>query len=335
MRRSLTPVVVAAALTLSIPALAQERAPSACPPGSWFCADADVHVAPPAAQPQLQPAKPRPDQQQPQAAPPVVVEEPVQPADEPPPPPVRRPRRPPGDVPPPPVVIYQPVPPPQVIVIAPGYGYGYGYPYSRPARTAPPPPPAPKPARWQSEFGINLRVEGVALGNRSGSSFNVGMGGVGLSLRYRPVPHFAFDLGADVLAGTDYNGFQRLEVPISLNGIFYLNPRNRLQVYLIGGANVSRAEVSSNPSAVAQELLAPTGGGQYGATYTYFGGQGGMGLEVRVSKRVAIDLDGLAFVRERIGDTQQTPPEFVNPRTGQTTNTSAGGLFRGGLTFWW
>ncbi len=325
MRRSLTPVVVAAAMTLSIPALAQERAPSPpspCPPGSWFCADADVRVAPPAVQPQ--PAKPRPEQS-PQAAPPVVVEEPVQPADE-PPPPVRRPRRP-----PPPVVIYSPVPPPQVIVIAPGYGYGY--PYSRPARTAPPPPPAPKPPRWQSEFGINLRVEGVALGHPGGSSFNVGMGGVGQSLRYRPVPHFAFDLGADVLAGNDYNGFQRLEVPVSLNGIIYINPRNRVQVYLIGGANVSRAEVSSNQSALAQELLAPTGGGQYGATYTYFGGQGGLGLEFRLSKRVAIDLDGLAFVRERIGDIQT--PEFVNPRTGQTTNTSAGGLFRGGLNFWW
>ena len=287
---------------------------------------------------QLQPAKPRPEQQQPQAAPPVVVEEPVQPADEPPPPPpVRRPRRPPPDMPQPPVVIYQPVPeapPPQIIVIAPGYGYGYGYPYGRPARTAPPPPPAPNPARWQSEFGINLREEGVALGNRGGSSFNVGMGGVGLSLRYRPVPHFAFDLGADVLAGTDYNGFQRLEVPISLNGIFYLNPRNRVQVYLIGGANVSRAEVSSDGSSpLAQQLLAPTGGGQYGATYTYFGGQGGMGLEFRLSKRIAIDIDGLAFIRKRIGDIKA--PEFINPETGQTTNTSAGGLFRGGLNFWW
>jgi hypothetical protein len=322
----LTPVVVAAALSWCAPALAQEK-PSACPPGSWFCADADVHVQSPAAQPQPQPAHPRPEAQQ--AAPP-VVEEPYEP--EAPPPPVNRPRRPPP--PPgaqPPVVLYQPVPyapPPQVIIIAPGYGYGYGY--GRP-RTPPPPPPAPKPARWQSEFGINLRVEGIAIGRPGSSSMSAGMGGVGLSLRYRPVPHFAFDLGADVLAGTDYNGFQRMEVPISLNGIVYLNPRNRVQVYLIGGGTVSRAEVRSDTP--APQLQPVDGGGQYGATYTYFGGQGGLGLEFRLSKRIAIDIDGLAFIRKRIGDIQA--PEFINPETGQTTNTSAGGLFRGGLNFWW
>src|SRR5262249_26225036 len=145
------------------------------------------------------------------------------------------------------------------------------------------------------------------------------------------VPHFAFDLGADVLAGNDYNGFQRVEVPISLNGIIYLNPRNRVQVYLIGGANVSRAEVRSDTPA---PQLAPVGdSGQFRPRYTYFGGQGGLGLEFRLSKRVAIDLDGLAFIRKRIGDIRA--PEFINNETGQTTNTSAGGLFRGGLQFWW
>jgi hypothetical protein len=338
MRRSLTPVVVAAAMSLSLPALAQDKPstqpPSACPPGAWFCAEADVNVPPPAAQPQ--PARPHPQPAQPQ----VIVEEPVQPdPDAPAPPPVHRPRRPPP--PPaagPPVVIYQPVPdapPPQVIIIAPGYGYGYpyGYPYGRPARPAqpPPPPPRPKPQRWQSEFGINLRVEGVALGHAGGSSLNVGMGGVGLSLRYRPVPHFAFDLGADVLAGNDYNGFQRMEVPISLNGMIFLNPRNRVQVYLIGGGNISRAQVRSDTP--APQLAPVDGGGQYGATYTYVGGQGGLGLEFRLSKRIALDMDGLGFIRKRIGDIQA--PEFINPETGQTTNTSAGGLFRGGLTFWW
>jgi opacity protein-like surface antigen len=328
MRRSLTPIVVAAAMSMSIPALAQEKPPS-CPPGSWFCADADVHLQP-VVPPVVQQAPERPKQEAPQAAPPpVVVEEPVQPVPDAPPPEVHRPRRPPAA--PPPVVIYQPVPdapPPQIIVIAPGYGYGYGY--GRPVRPVPPPPAAPKPQRWQSEFGINLRVEGIVLGHPGGSSFNAGMGGVGLSLRYRPVPHFAFDLGADVLAGNDYNGFQRMEVPVSLNGIIYLNPRSRVQVYLIGGANVSRAEVRSDSPA---PQLSQRDDGSFGATYTYFGGQGGLGLEFRLSKRIAIDLDGLAFIRKRIGDIKA--PEFIDPSTGQTTNTSAGGLFRGGLQFWW
>src|SRR5690348_6297199 len=45
MRRSFLPLFVAAAMALSAPALADQPG---CPPGSWFCADADVNVNPPA-----------------------------------------------------------------------------------------------------------------------------------------------------------------------------------------------------------------------------------------------------------------------------------------------
>ena len=235
-------------------------------------------------------------------------------------------------------MVYQPVPtapPPQVIIITPGYGYGYRY--AAPPRPAAPAQPAPP--RWQSEFGLNLRVEGVALGKPSGAAFNAGLGGVGMSLRYRPTPHFAFDLGIDLLAGVDYNGFSRTEVPVSLGGMIFFNPKSRVQFYILGGANISRAQVRSDTpyaqgATSGTPLLNPVdGGAQYGATYTYFGGQGGGGLEFRLSRRVAIDLDVVGFVRERIGNTDT--PEFVNPSTGQTTNVSGGAIGRGGLTFWW
>jgi opacity protein-like surface antigen len=160
-----------------------------------------------------------------------------------------------------------------------------------------------------------------------------GMGGVGLSLRYRPVPHFAFDLGVDVLAGNDYNGFQRVEVPVTLNGMLYLNPRSRVQVYLMGGANISRAQVRSNQA--SPQLSLSQEGDQYGANYTYFGGQGGGGLEFRISRRVALNLDSLGFVRTRVDDHADRSPEFIDYRTGRTTNVSGGALVRGGLTFWW
>jgi len=328
MRRCLPLVVVAAAMSFSIPALADGS--QRCPPGAWFCADAEVTV----------PGVPAPP-----AAPVIRVAPQVQvvevPADDPqpaPPPVRRRPPPPPGSRPaPPPVVVYQPMPTasqPQVIVITPGYGYGYGgyggYQYAPPR---PPPMAAPRPLpapRWQSEWGLNLRVEGVALGHSS-AGINPGLGGVGMSLRYRPVPSFAFDLGADVLMGTDYNGFQRTETPLSLSGMLFLNPRSRAQFYLLAGANVARAEVKSNQAA---PQLTQVDGGGYGATYTYFGGQGGAGFEFRLSRRVALDLDGIAFIRTRMGgNTQQ--PEFTDPVSGQTTNTSAGGIFRGGFTFWW
>jgi opacity protein-like surface antigen len=310
MRRCLTQMFVAAvALSLPLPALAQQ---SKCPPGAWFCGEVDVQV------PGVGQARP----QIPPQAPPAVDDQ-----DAPPPPPAARRQAPAAQ---PPVVVYQPVPaqpPPQIIVVTPGYGYGGPYAY----RPRPAPIAAPAQPRWQPEFGLNLRVEGAAVGHPNGANYSSGLGGVGLSLRYRPVPHFAFDLGADFLAGTDYNGFSRMEVPISLNGIIYVNPRSRVQFYLIGGMSVSRAQVrSDSPSPILRPV---DGGSSYGADYTYFGGQGGAGLEFRLSRRVALDIDGLGFVRRRIDDGRE--PEFVDPDTGRTTNVSGGGLFRGGINFWW
>jgi hypothetical protein len=329
-------VVVAAAMSFPLPALAAGN----CPPGSWFCADAEVNVPGPAPAPRI-PA---------QVAPPPVEEQ-----EAPAPPPVRRFRPPPppqgyapapqGYAPapqgyaPPPVVIYQPVPnapPTQVIVVTPGYGYGYGQGYSAPyARPRPPMISAPPVPRWHSEWGMSLRVEGMGINKPGGGTFSAGLGGVGLSLRYRPVPHFAFDMGVDVLAGTDWNGFQRTEVPVSLSGMIFVNPRSRAQFYLLFGGNISRAQVHGDPGAPNG-----AGNGAYFAngegheSYTYAGGQAGGGFEFRLSRRVAIDLDVVGFVRKRVDGGNGTP-EFTDPTTGQTTDVSGGALGRGGLTFWW
>ena len=40
------------------------------------------------------------------------------------------------------------------------------------------------------------------------------------------------------------------------------------------------------------------------------------------------------FVRGRIDDNKREYPEFVDSN-GRTTNTSGGGIFQGGLTFYW
>jgi len=47
MRRCLPQVIVAAAMSFSLPALADGNG-SRCPPGAWFCADAEVVVPAPA-----------------------------------------------------------------------------------------------------------------------------------------------------------------------------------------------------------------------------------------------------------------------------------------------
>lgn len=345
MRRYFTPaLIVAAALSQPLTAFAQDP----CPPGAWFCQpndaaapSSDVDASEADALPPPPPADslPVPDDD-------ATARE--------------------GRMPPPPVVVYQPrqtaTPRARIIIIAPGGTHV--------VRKAPPPVVRPvvvrktrvratyspacfgsackKQPAWRSEWGLNARVEGVGFGGDGHGDMaagrDAGMGGFGISLRYRPWARLAFDAGFDIVGGTDFNGFERVETPFSLNGIFYFNPRSRAQFYLIGGVNWSSATVrSSSPS----PLLTPTSDGNgYSADYEYFGGQLGTGLEFRLSKRLAFNVDALGFIRSRTdvdddhhrkdGQTGSAKaPEYANADTGQTTNKSGGVLFRGGLTLWW
>ena len=354
MRRCLTPALIVAAMSFPLTAFADDN----CPPGAWFCDNApavdDEDDAPADALPEVDESEPPP--------PPEALPLPPPAAEPPPPPPAPPHARHRGRGPQPPVVIYQPAPSAaqprtKIIIVAPGVARPrivrnhhrprvVARPHCEEYAAPPPPPPAvvmpappPAPARvgvkrrWQSEWGLNLRLQGVGFGgDEDGKSKDAGMGGVGLSLRYRPVPAFALEAGVDVLGGTDYNGFERVELPVSLNGILYVNPRSRAQFYFTGGVHWSSATVSSDKP---DPRLSPDPESDGFATeYSYFGGQGAIGLEFRVSRRVALNIDELAFVRARTND-EGTPAEFTDPDTGKTTNTSGGGLFRGGLTFWW
>lgn len=314
MRRCLTHALVAVAMTTPVTAFAQD---SKCPPGAWFCEE----VEPPRA---ATPAEPPP------AADPGDVTE----AEALPPPQAPRPpRRPAPRRDAPPVIIYQTSPtnpPTQIVIVTAPAGTPPPGVIVRPAVPPPPPPPPPPKRRWRSEWGVNLRLEGVSMGHRDGVDEDAGMGGLGIGLRYRPVPAFAIEAGVDVLAGTDYNGFERTEVPFSLNGLLFVNPRSRVQFYFTGGIHVSHAEVEASKSPTSSEdeyEFAPN------TEYDYFGGQGGIGLEFRLSRRVALNLDGIGFIRKRTD--KGTTPEFTDPHTGRTTDTSGGGVFRGGLSIYW
>lgn len=326
MRRCLTHALFAVAMLTSGAALAQE-AKAPCPNGAWFCEEVSPEALPPAeAQPEAE-----------EAAPPAEAAPPERSRG-------RGHRHPPPrhGAAPPPVVVYAPPtggPAPQVVIVAPA-----GQPPPRVVvRTvgAPPPPPVPPPPppprrRWQPEWGLNLRLEGIALGGREkGAAEDAGMGGVGLSLRYRPVPSFAFDVGVDVVDGVDYNGDERSEVPFSLSGMLFLNPRSRAQVYLMGGLHMSHAQVEKTTWVASENPEDPPMASVASREYDYFGGQGGIGLEFRLSRRVALNLDALVFIRNRTDDFAESEPEFVDLDTGRTTNTSGGGLFRGGLSFYW
>jgi hypothetical protein len=209
--------------------------------------------------------------------------------------------------PPPPVVVYQP--PPTTVVVQP--------------REA---PPAyyyvPRQPVKKKEWGINLHAGGLVLGK--GRDDNAGMGLVGLGLRFRPAPAFALEADLDFAGGRDYNGYRRKETSFGFNGLVFLNPRSRSQVYLLAGFGWQGATAVDDRSG-------------YDSTeykYGYFGGQAGIGLEFRLSKVVALNFDFRGFVRGRIDDARRNNPEFVD-NNGRTTNTSGGGLLQGGLTFYW
>jgi hypothetical protein len=193
----------------------------------------------------------------------------------------------------------------------------------------PPPPPVyyyhPRRHPQRSEWGLNLHLEGAAFGHAAGVG-SAGMGGGGLGIRYRPVPVFALETDLDFVAGRDYNGFRRDEEASTVNGLLFLNPRSRVQLYLLAGFGWSWAHATD-------DILGS--GAAYGQSfdYSYFGGQGGIGLEFRAAKHFAINADARGFIRTRTDDGASFSSEFTNS-SGQTTNTSAGVLFTGGMTFY-
>ena len=305
MRRTVSLFACLAAVSLPTVAHAQ-----GCPPGSWFCADVTVPgPAKPEAKPDAKPeAKPdavvddRPGaaaRDEKKAADATTIQVPpsngnttiivntTPPKDE--------------AKPPPPRVVPPPPPPPRY-------------------EPLPPPPPSP---RHRSEWGFNMRLEGIGMGDkhRAGRASDAGMGGVGFSLRARPVPHLAVDFGLDFVGGKDFQGYRRSEVPFSVNALIYVNPRNKLQFYFLGGVGWSTASVEIDQTHTDH--------------YSYFGAQGGIGLEYRISRSVALNVDMLGFIRGRTDEQARVQPEFVDPSTGRTTNTSGGGLFRGGVTIYW
>jgi hypothetical protein len=273
------------ALCIALPATAMAQGGSdagSCPPGSWFCAPDGQQQPAPAGKP-VGGLQPLPDPDSAPATPPrsgTITYEPA-----------------PGAA-APPVVVYQP--PPPVVVVRP------------PAEPPPGCESAPPCAHhYRAEWGLNMRVEGAAIGHGSGDA---GMGGAGLALRFRPVPRFALEGDVDLVGGHDWNGDSRTELGGSVNGLLFLNPRSRAQIYLLAGLGATTAHVHADD-------------------YHYFGVQGGVGLELRLSHSFALMADMRGFIRGRTDSLAASQPEFT-ASDGRTTNASGGLLFTGGLTIY-
>jgi len=268
-------------------------APSNCPPGSWFCNEANGNAQAGAAA-NGQPLPP--------AAAPAPAPAPYAPA--------------PGATPvAPPVVVYQPAPPPVVVVqgradAPPPYRYT--------------PRPKTKLPFNRQEWGLNLRLEGAFFDRNRGDTS--GMGGGGVALRFKPSPYFGLEAGVDFLGGHDYYSDRRTEVNISAGGLVFVNPRSRVQVYFPIGVDWATASVTRD-SSFSPVYTADT-------RYHYFGGHAGVGLEFRASRHFALNFAVIGFLRGRTDSDADRNPEFIEEGTGRTTNTSAGGLFQGGMTIY-
>jgi hypothetical protein len=201
-----------------------------------------------------------------------------------------------------------PNPPPRIVLAPPGPYY--------------PPPPR---RRWRhySELGMNLHLDVGVLG--SGAYHDAWLGGGGFAFRFRPLPVFALDLGLELAGGTDYAGNARVEDAFVVNALGFVNPRDRLQFYLLGGFHLGGASVRvRRQGGVAVE--------PFDDSYNYVGAQFGLGLEWRLTRHFALASDFQLFVRGRTDQSRAVDPEYVDPSTHLATNTSGGGLWRIGAT---
>lgn len=233
---------------------------------------------------------------------------------------------PPQPAPQPPTVVVQPqpqpAPQPPTVVVQPA------------PQPAPPPPPvvqpAPQPRRVvvqrsndrypRSSAGVHLSLGGI-FGDE------LAMGGGGAAFRLRPNPHFAVDIGGNFYAGNDYNGMDRWQAPFEVDALFFFNPRNRFQFYALVGVGASYGQ--------AEGLNIHTR--QYDEReYLHLGGTAGVGVEWRISRVFALNVDLRGFIQQRVDDNPE--PEFTelnDEGNWQQTDTSGGVTGRFGMTFYW
>lgn len=278
-----------AALTLfaalGLAGMATSEARADCPPNARFCAEVRVgggYVPPMRGGQVVITVGPVP-----QPAPYVVVRPP----------------------PPPPVVVVRPAPPPVYVVRQQPTYVTYA-----PARVY---------VQGRNVSGtMGLRFYAAGAGGRSTSVGGSRLGGVGMALRIRPTEKFALDLGVGVYGGSDYYGRQRLEVPVTVDALYFVNPQNRVQFYLLGGVGASFAYGQSV--------------GLFGSTfqhaYNYVGAEAGAGLEFRLTRGFALNMDVRSFIRAQ----PNGAPEFQRTTaTGvETTRTSAGAVGTMGATLY-
>ena len=200
--------------------------------------------------------------------------------------PVYRPRRAPVIVvtpapPPPPVLIVEePAPPRRVTVVR----------RPEPARAVPPAAP-----RQRTLTGLGVRLIGATVeGEKVGitTAENPTMAGFGVQLRTRLGDDQAvgLELAADVVKGSG-DSFEQRTIPVMASLTYHLFPTSRIQPYGVIGAGVHFTRLSYLE-------------GQYNIDLTELAGQLGGGVEIFLTKNLAINADVRAQTIFKNLDTQ-------------------------------
>ncbi|MCA9524875.1 MAG: outer membrane beta-barrel protein, partial [Myxococcales bacterium] len=151
-------------------------------------------------------------------------------------------------------------------------------------------------AALQGRFELGPRLTHLRLRNEAGDE--LGLGGIGLYLRYRLSRRFGVEgtldaVMADELAPEAPGEVERFATPMTLSVLFYFFPDSDLQVYLVAGGGTAAHQVDYD--ALGQRL-----------TYESPLAQFGVGAQLRLEDiRLDLSLRSLAMVTARKSVTTQ------------------------------
>jgi hypothetical protein len=131
-----------------------------------------------------------------------------------------------------------------------------------------------------SPLSIGIRATGLGL---EGSTLHLSdlenpvMGGLGVQLRTMLDEHWGLELAADFIGGGDER-FSQVQVPLTMSAIFHILPESPIRPYALAGVGVQFTEMSYEDGAFIRSVTEGVG-------------QIGMGVDVKLSKRLAFNAD--------------------------------------------
>ena len=143
--------------------------------------------------------------------------------------------------------------------------------------------------RPTSPLSIGIRATGVGI---EGSTLHLSdvenpvMGGLGVQLRTMLDEHWGLELAADFIGGGEER-FSQVQVPLTMSALFHVLPESPIRPYALAGVGVQFTELSYEDGAFIRSVTEGVG-------------QIGMGVDVKLSDRLAFNADvrGLGVLRD-------------------------------------